>query len=219
MNLLANKYVRVLTLLMLVQGAVFYAVAMRPEQIGPVDPLDRFPKVLPGWHLYQESKVEPEVQDVLKADDLLSRVYLNDSQTASAYLFMAFFKTQREGQSPHSPKNCLPGSGFEPVEPPGQIAIQVAGRNEPIRVNRYVTARGDEKSVTLYWYQSHRRVIADEFAAKFWLIADSIRYHRSDTSLVRVVVPVRGNDTNAASQIAVEFAQTVFPAVTRQLPL
>ena len=132
---------------------------------------------------------------------------------------MAFFKTQQEGQSPHSPKNCLPGSGFEPVEPPGQIAIPIAGRGEPIRVNRYVTARGDEKSVTLYWYQSHDRIIAGEFAAKFWLIADSVHYHRSDTSLVRVVVPVRGNDTAVASQTAVDFAQTVFPFVTSQLPM
>ena len=54
-------------------------------------------------------------------------------------------------------------------------------RAEPIVVNRYLTARGDEKSVTLYWYQSRSRIIAGEFSAKFWLIADSIRYHRSDS--------------------------------------
>ena len=58
-------------------------------------------------------------------------------------------------------------------------------RAEPIVVNRYLTARGEEKSVTLYWYQSRNRIIAGEFSAKFWLIADSIRYHRSDSSLVK----------------------------------
>jgi EpsI family protein len=219
LNLLSNQYARVLTLLLLAQGAVFYAVAMRPEKIGPVGPLDQFPRQVPGWTMYQESKVEPEVQDVLKADDLLSRMYVNDRRNQGAYLFIAFFKTQREGQSPHSPKNCLPGSGFEPIEPPRQVPIQVAGRDEPIQVNHYLTARGEEKSVTLYWYQSHRRIIADEFAAKFWLIADSIRYHRSDTALVRIVVQVRDNNTAAATQTAVEFAQSVFPAIAHQLPL
>ena len=85
-------------------------------------------------------------------------------------------------------------------------------------INRYLTARGDEKSVTLYWYQSHDRVIAGEFAARFWLIADSIRFRRSDTSLVKVVVPVRNNDADAATRTGVEFVKTLFPPLARQLP-
>ena len=92
------------------------------------------------------------------------------------------------------------------------------GRERPIDINRFLTARGDEKSVMLYWYQSHDRVIAGEFAAKFWLIADSIRYHRSDTSLVKVVVPVRDNDADTATRLAVEFVKVVFAPLTRQLP-
>jgi len=182
-----------------------------------VGPLDLFPKNLAGWQMYRESRVEPEVQEVLKADDLLSREYRNPAGTAGAYLFIAFFKTQREGQAPHSPKNCLPGSGYEPIES-YPIDIKVAGREEPIHVNRYLTARGEERSVTLYWYQSRNRIIASEFSAKFWLIADSIRYHRSDCSLVKVVVPVRG-DTEKASASAVQFAQDMFPALSRQLPM
>ena len=75
------------------------------------------------------------------------------------------------------------------------------GRSEPIRSNRYVVAHGDEKSVVLYWYQSHNRVIASELAAKFWLVADSIKYHRSDSSLVRVVVPVRDGDTDIIGRL------------------
>ena len=217
MNLLNSKYARVLAIVLAMQCAVFYAVAMRPERVPPVGPLSEFPNAFEDWRKYQESKIEPEILDVLKADDTLSRIYVN-SQGVGAYLFIAFFKTQREGQAPHSPKNCLPGAGFEPVES-YPIEIAVPGRTEPIRVNRYLTARGEEKSVTLYWYQSRNRIIAGEFAAKFWLIADSIRYHRSDCSLVRLVVPVRNNDTATASKTAVEFAQAVFPSLTRQLPM
>lgn len=217
MSFLKSKYARVLALILVVQGGMFYAVAMRPEKMPLVGPLAEFPREFDNWRLYKESQIEPEVLDILKADDTLSRLYANNKGTG-AYLFIAFFKTQREGQAPHSPKNCLPGAGFEPLES-FPIDITVPGRAEPIRVNRYLTARGEEKSVTLYWYQSRARVIAGEFAAKFWLIADSIRYHRSDCSLVRIVVPVVNDDTTGASKTAVEFAQAVYPSLTRQLPM
>jgi EpsI family protein len=217
LKFLSNKYARVLALILVVQGGLFYAVAMRPEHVPNVGPLDAFPREFDNWRLYRESQIEPEVLDVLKADDTLSRLY-TDGRGRAAYLFIAFFKTQREGQAPHSPKNCLPGSGFEPIES-FPIDITVPGRPEPIHINRYLTARGEDKSVTLYWYQSRSRVIANEFSAKFWLIADSIRYHRSDCSLVRIVVPVNNDDSAGASKTAVEFAQSVFPSLTRQLPM
>jgi EpsI family protein len=84
--------------------------------------------------------------------------------------------------------------------------------------NRYVVAHGDEKSVVLYWYQTHNRIIASEYWAKFWLVVDSIRYRRSDTSLVKIVVPVRDNNIGAATALGVQFIQAVFPSLLRQLP-
>jgi hypothetical protein len=71
----------------------------------------------------------------------------------------------------------------------------------------------------LYWYQSHNRIIAGEFAAKFWLIADSIKYHRSDSALVKIVVPVRNGDSTGATSEATEFVKAVFPALSAQLPM
>jgi EpsI family protein len=70
----------------------------------------------------------------------------------------------------------------------------------------------------LYWYQSHGKVIASEFAGKFWLVLDAIRYRRSDTALVRVTVPVRGRSEDAALQNATAFVQTIFPSIQRHLP-
>jgi EpsI family protein len=217
MSLLNSKYARILTVFLLLEGTVFYAVAFRPENMPLVGPLSAFPAQLGGWRMQQDVKVEPEIQEILRADDLLNRVYIDPAGNTAAYLFIAYFKTQRFGQAPHSPKNCLPGSGWEPIESE-PIAIDVPGRSQPIRSNRYVVAHGEEKSVVLYWYQSHNRIIASEFAAKFWLVADSIKYRRSDSSLVKVVVPVRNDDTNAATEIAVRFVQAMFPDLTRQLP-
>jgi hypothetical protein len=71
-----------------------------------------------------------------------------------APLFVAYFQTQRTGKTPHSPKNCLPGSGWAPSQS-GMIGIRVPGETEPIRVNRYIVSRGDNQDTVLYWYQAH----------------------------------------------------------------
>jgi EpsI family protein len=216
-NFLNNKYARIVTIILVLQGIVFYSVALRAENTPAISPLASFPADIAGWRMYQDVKIDQDTLNVLKADDTLNRIYVGPARNADAYLFVAFFKTQRYGQAPHSPKNCLPGNGYEPIES-GPITVAVPGRAEPVRINRYLTARGEEKSVTLYWYQSHDRIIAGEFAAKFWLIADSIRYHRSDTSLVKVVVPVREGDAAAATKTAVDFVKVVFSPLARHLP-
>lgn len=216
--MLKAKYAVALTVLLLVQGSLYYAVALRDEAVPTVSSLALFPTESGQWRTYRDMPIEQEVLDVLRADDTLNRVYVGPTEGSMAYFFIAFFKTQRSGQTPHSPKNCLPGAGWEPVDS-APLQINVPGRTEPLISNRFVVARGDEKSVVLYWYQSHGRVISDEFAAKFWLIADSIRYHRSDSALVKVVVPVRGGDVDTATRTASEFVQAVYPAVAKQLPL
>jgi EpsI family protein len=96
--------------------------------------------------------------------------------------------------------------------------ITVEGEPAPVTVNRYLVTRGDNASVVLYWYQSRKRVIASDYSAKMWLVLDSIRYHRSDTALVRVVVPVLNGNTPGATNLAVEFVQAMFPLLQTYLP-
>jgi EpsI family protein len=211
-SILRSKYLRLVTIVLVAQTVLFYSASHGENTPLPL-PLSTFPQSFDSWKLVQEGVVDEETQAVLKADDTLTRVYAN--QEGAASLFIAYFKTQRTGQSPHSPKNCLPGSGFQPSES-GRINIPVAGGS--INVNRYVVSKGEDESVVLYWYQSQGRVIADEFAAKFYLIADSIRKHRSDTSLVRVVVPVVGGNREQSSKVAVDFVQASFPVVGTWLP-
>ncbi|MGD0014201.1 MAG: exosortase C-terminal domain/associated protein EpsI, partial [Bryobacteraceae bacterium] len=75
-----------------------------------------------------------------------------------------------------------------------------------------------ERSVVLYWYQSRERVIASEYSAKFYLVADAIRYNRTDTALIRVVVPVTGNDVQRSTDTARDFVQAFFSALRDFLP-
>jgi EpsI family protein len=219
MSFLRNRYARLVTALLALQIFAFYAIASRSESAPPAGPLALFPSAVSGWNSVRDFPIEQETLDVLRADDTLDRLYVEPATGRAVVFFVAYFKTQRYGQSPHSPRNCLPGAGWEPVPGmSGRPALTVAGVSEPIVINKFVTEHGDERSVTLYWYQSHGRVIAGEFAAKFWSVADSIRYHRSDTSIVKVTVAVKDGDIETAAKTGFDFTRAVFPALQRQLP-
>jgi EpsI family protein len=211
-SIASSKFVRILTLVLVVQAVLFYS-ASRGEAPHNAPPLLAFPTALGQWHETKEGVIEKEEMDVLKADDVLTRVYGGPEGEAS--LFVAYFKTQRTGQSPHSPKNCLPGSGWQQTES-GRVDVDTSAG--PIHINRYLVARGQDQSLVYYWYQSQGRVIADEFAAKFYLIEDSIRKHRSDTSLVRIVVGVLPNHLEQAEKTGIDFVKTVYPEVKVFLP-
>lgn len=208
---------RVLLGVLAAQAVAYYEVAARTDVIPEVEPLSTVAASLNGWTAVHDFPLEKEVQEVLRADDTLNRIYVNADRSAQASLFIAFFKTQRQGQAPHSPKNCLPGAGWEPMLDE-KIRIDLPGRGSGIQVNKYLIARGDEKSLVLYWYQSHDRAIAGEFEAKFWLVADAIRSRRSDTALVRVIVPVRNDDIPAAQSTAETFVRSMYSEIALRLP-
>ena len=215
-NFLKSKSARILSLVLLAQAGVFYGFS-RSEHVPARAPLANFSIDNSPWRMTQELELDKETLDVLKADDITSRVYQNRDNGRVATLFVAYFETQRTGKAPHSPKNCLPGSGWVQTQG-GTVSIDVPGRTLPISVNRYVVARGDNQSVVLYWYQARDRVIASEYAAKFYTVSDAIRYNRSDTALVRVVVGVDQGDTDRAIQTATSFVQAFFTPLKNYLP-
>jgi EpsI family protein len=211
-----SKSVRILSLVLLAQAGAFYGFS-RSEKVPTRRPLAEFSIDDTSWKNMEDTQIDQETLDVLKADDILSRVYQNTSNGQVATLFIAYFDTQRTGKAPHSPKNCLPGAGW--VQDQASIVdLEVPGQTEPVNLNRYIVSRGDNKSVVFYWYQSHNRTIASEFTAKFYTIADSIRYNRSDTALVRVVVGVSGNDTQTAIKTGTDFIKAFFTPLKQQLP-
>ena len=208
-----RKPVLVVSVILLVQIALFYSVSTA-EYIPHPPALRVFGTALGPWHMTAELNLETDVQELLKADDTLNRQYAGPSGELN--LFVAFFKSQRAGVTPHSPKVCLPGSGWIP-ESSSILQVAVPGEPRPIPINRYTVARGENRSVVFYWYQSAHRVVADEYKAKIYLMLDSIRYHRSDTSLVRVVVPIRDNQVEAADRQALEFINTIYQPLKQQM--
>lgn len=206
---------RIVSALLIIQTALLYS-SIRTEIVPQSLPLDLLPKQIGPWQTMQESFIDKETEDVLKADDTLNRVYQNKATGEGASLFVAAFRTQRNGKSPHSPKNCLPGAGWTQLSSEN-YPIEL-GSAPPIVVNRYVIVHGTERELVLYWYQSRDRVVADEFKAKFYVVADAMRLNRTDTALVRVIVPIVDNQEDKATDTATEFVKAFFSTLRQYLP-
>jgi EpsI family protein len=186
------------------------------ENLPSREPLAQFPQQVGAW-TGTDVGIPADVREVLGNGDFLQRVYQKPSAEPEVELFVAYIPSQREGDTLHSPKNCLPGSGWSPVES-SQLSIPAPGQST-LPVNRYVIARGSERQLVFYWYEAHGRAVANEYWAKFYLIADSIRLNRSDGSLVRVATPLLADEvpTNADQRL-VKFMGSVVPLLDPYVP-
>jgi EpsI family protein len=189
------------------------------ERAPAMPDLSKFPDHFDGWMKLREDPIDVDVQKQLNADQIISRAYSgpqsNLQSNPEAGLFVAWFQSQSSGlKQPHSPQVCLPGSGWIP-----QVTDDVALNTSlgAIRVNRYIVSNGGFRAVVLYWYQTPRRVIEGEWAAKFWLIPDALRDRRTDTALVRIVT--WGNDGDQiATENARAFGEKLYPQLREWLP-
>jgi EpsI family protein len=175
----------------------------------------QFPIHAGPWDRAFEERVDDATQAQLGADRLMNATYTRDGESAN--LFVAWFQSQRAGTSqPHSPQVCLPAAGWVP-ESTGLIDIPTSAGT--ITVNRYVISNNQQKAVVLYWYQTPKRVIAGEWAAKFWLMIDAMRERRTDTSLVRVTTWVaNGIDVVHATESAVDYSKQIYPLLRETFP-
>ena len=214
-SFLASRRAVILNLMLVTQGVGYYAFSQK-EETPLLAPLKMLPQQLGNWLAAEDVELDAETERILHPDDYLLRHYQTRGGEEWASLFVAYFRSQRTGHAPHTPQNCLPGHGWTPNER-GEIEIAVPD-GSTIQVNRFLVAKNEERSVVLYWYQTPTRVVADEYRARLQLLLDSIRYGRSDTALVRVVVPVLG-DERAATQAAVTMAAQAHTAIRRHVPM
>jgi EpsI family protein len=197
------------------QVLLIHAAASR-EHPPPPPLLWRFPVEFDRWKLFREDPVAADVARELGADALLSQTYVEAPTGSLASLFVAWFQTQRASVR-HSPKVCLPATGWMP-EVKDEVTLDTAAG--PITVNRYLVANGAGRAVVLYWYQTPRRVIADDwaFSTKLWLVADAWRDKRTDTALVRVMAWPADGRYEGATTAAMEFARKLYPRLCEYLP-
>ena len=189
----------------------------RNEVFPPRQPLESFPRQLGPWSA-TDIPMEKDVLEILGPGDFLLRNYLPevDAEPTLA-LFIAYFPSQKTGDTIHSPQHCLPGSGWLPVELK-RVTLSAKGHG-PFPANRYVVAKGESRQLVLYWYWAHDRGVASEYWAKVYLVTDSVRMNRSDGALVRITMQMLDGETaEAAEQRLLPFLNRVVPLLDTYIP-
>jgi EpsI family protein len=202
-----------------VAAAAYRSAAMEPEPVLVREPLSRLPFTLGTWSGHDDPRLPQQILDVLGVDEYLSRTYKSGAGPFVS-VYVGYYQSQRHGDTIHSPMNCLPGAGWQPVSK-ARATIAITPGGDPIEVNRYVIQKGIDRQLVLYWYQSRGRVVASEYWSKAYLVYDAFRFNRSDAALVRVITPVAPADgaDAAAERRAIDFVKELFPHLRASLPL
>lgn len=178
------------------------------------EPLRDLPYQIGDWS-GKEYPLQQRIVQAVSVTDYTNRLYLS-SNDVPVQLYIGYYASQRTGDTIHSPKNCLPGSGWDPIHS-GYANIQLNGGRQ-IKVNEYLIAQGLDRQLVFYWYQGRGRVIASEYWGKFWMIDDAIMRNRTDGALVRVITPIVGGDVSAAHAGLEKFTRMIFPMLGKLIP-
>ena len=199
-------------------------LGVRRQHVAPLaGPLRAMPVALAGT-AGRDRDVSDDERRVTAVTDYVFRTFGPDS-AASFSLYVGYYQRQASSKSIHSPRNCLPGAGWQTVES-GKARVQVDGRD--VTVNRYILANGPSQALVYYWYQGRGRVAHNEYTVKWDLLRDAVAHGRSEEALVRVVVPIRrapGYTTEAwrrrieaAESVARSAAAEMIPRLDAALP-
>jgi exosortase D (VPLPA-CTERM-specific) len=199
----------------------FVAIAIvlpRPAEIIPSRAsFSEFPMTVGAWSGRPDT-LEGVYIDTLKFDDyLLANYAMSGGQPIN--LYVAYYNSQRKGEAVHSPRSCLPGGGWELRDFDQRTLPNVQVNGHALRVNRTVIALGDQRQLVYYWFQQRGRVITNEYAVKWYLFWDALTRHRTDGSLVRIIIglPRAGGVIEADRQLT-DFASRVETDLARYIP-
>ena len=189
----------------------------REEIVAERQPLLNFPMQVQQWQ-GSTFPLEKEYIETLRFDDYLLADY-HASDGVPVNFYVAYYGSQRKGQSAHSPRTCIPGGGWEitslrTMEVPASDAATTS-----LFVNRLVIQKADAKQIVYYWFKQRDRILVNEYLVKFFLVWDALAKQRTDGALIRLSASVQpGHDEDDADRILVDFTQSVNPLVSRFVP-
>lgn len=198
-------------------GTVLLHAMSHGEPIIPREPLKDLSYQIGHWK-GKEFPLQERIVQAVSVTDYTNRVYVNPMKPPIE-LYIGYYASQRTGDTIHSPKNCLPGAGWDPIHAGyATIPVENGGKTEKITVNAYVIAQGLDRQLVYYWYQGRGRVVASEYWGKFWMISDAITRNRTDGALVRLITPIVNNHTAQANARLTKFTQMLFPSLSKFIP-
>lgn len=176
-------------------------------------PLAEFPTLCQEWRMTSQERFSEDVLSVLKPTDYLSREY-EDTRGKRIGLYIGYHDGGKNSGEIHSPKNCLPGSGWQ------QVSTERMYFNEPLGTINLVKAvyqKGESRELFFYWFQMQKESFSDEYSLKLAGIANSVMHGRKDASFIRVSVPFE-TDEKEAIAAGVGFIRNMYPLIRNFIP-
>lgn len=170
-----------------------------PERL----PFNHFPLLVGDWY-GTPGTIEQVYIDELKFDDYIIADYRKGAERLNFYV--AYYGSQKKGQSAHSPRSCIPGDGWQ-IQSIETIHLNDLYLNsQPLMVNRTLIQKGDYKQVVYYWFQQRSRIVTNEYKVKWYIFLDALTKNRTDGALVRLTVPLgRDADVSEADAMVGDF--------------
>jgi exosortase D (VPLPA-CTERM-specific) len=208
----------VTTALVAIAAVLTLTVPTRLEVTPTRSQFAQYPTHLGPWQGRQQP-LDKIYTDWLVLDDYVLADYRRSGSSMPVNLYVAYYNSQRGGQSVHSPRSCLPGGGWD-MRSFEQRSLPGLGANgAPLNVNRAVIALGNRRQVVYYWFQQRGRVITSEYAVKWYIFWDALTRNRTDGALVRLVAPVpQGMDDSVADQELSGMAKEIAPTLDQYVP-
>lgn len=209
---------------LLAVGCLLISGVREQQRVASRRPLSTIQVTVPGY-VARDTTVDEAERKVAGMSHYLSRLYNRPADDAGFGVYVGYYDLQVQGKSIHSPKNCLPGAGWEPLDS-GVRTVALPG-GESVRVNRFLLANKGAQALVYYWYEGRGRVEPSEYVVKWDLIRDAARYGRTEEALVRIVVPIDARfvkagqrpDYDAADRLATTVAAQLVPGVRNALPV
>ncbi|OQW65350.1 MAG: hypothetical protein BVN29_10075 [Nitrospira sp. ST-bin5] len=176
-----------------------------------------FPMHIQGWTGTSLS-LEQQYIDALRFDDYVLAEYRHDGSQPVTF-YSAYYRSQRKGQSAHSPQSCLPGGGWEISSIKNLDFAPVSGMAYRLHANRAVIEKGNQKQIVLYWFKQRDRLLTSEYLVKFYLFWDALLRARTDGALVRIASLVGPGETEEiVDQRMRQFVSAMQPELNRYVP-
>lgn len=204
---------RVVIVGVLLMAASLYLNLHTDISVPPNRPLREFPVQIQLWQMKHQALFSDDVLKVLKPTDYIYREYAAGDGPAVT-LYLGYHSGGKESGEIHSPKHCLPGSGWHEVSTK-QVALEVAGT--PLHVVRAVYQKDTSSQLYLYWFQVKGTSLSDEYSLKLAEITNSLLHQRRDSAFIRISVPFTGDEGEAIAT-AERFVKDFYPAIKEVLP-
>ena len=213
----ASRGIVAAALLTTALSAAWVLAPREAAAVVPRDPFSLFPHQIGDW-AGTTGALSPSVEETLGADDYLTALYQSPAEAAPVDLFVSYYRSQTEGNAIHSPEVCLPATGWEVFAiKPVEIALP-GTRFGTLPLNRAIIQKGADKQLVYYWFEGRGRRMTNDFAAKFYTVADSLTRGRTDGGLVRVITPVGEGGVAAADARLQRFLGASVDRLNRFLP-